>query len=164
VKDVFLGLGTNLGDRMENLRKAIAMLEPHMQIEKRSSIYESVPLGVEDEQPLYLNMVLHGTTPHDPHTLLRELKQIEANMGRAVDSHKAPRPIDLDILLYGDQVIEVPGLAIPHREMHTRAFVLVPLEEIAAFHMHPVLEKPVIDLLDELGGYSTIVRIFEEQL
>lgn len=162
--DVFLGLGSNLGERLQNLRSAIEALKSHGSIHTLSSIYESVPAGVAGEQPLYLNMVAHVATDLTPLDLLTELKVIERNMGRVADSHREPRPIDIDILLYGDQKIEVPGLAIPHREMHERHFVLVPLDEIASFHMHPVLEKPIIDLLDNLGGYDTLVWKSEQQL
>ncbi len=164
MNDVFLGLGTNLGDRMQNLRDAIEALKPHATIHTLSSIYESVPHEVQAEQPLYLNMVVHVSTELAPTELLHELKTIEKNMGRAPDSHQESRPIDIDILLYGDHVIEIPGLAIPHREMHKRHFVLVPLEEIASFHFHPAIQKPIIDLLDELGAYDSVVWRSEEQL
>lgn len=162
--DVFLGLGSNLGSRLHNLRTAIEALKSHGSIRQLSSIYESAPQDVAGEQPLYLNMVAHLRTDLRPIDLLTELKTIERNMGRVANSHREPRPIDLDILLYGDQVLEIPGLAIPHREMHKRHFVLVPLEEIASFHMHPVLDKPIIDLLDNLGAYDAVVWRAEEQL
>lgn len=164
MKDVFLGLGTNLGDRVQNLRDAIGALKPHATIQALSSIYESVPHEVEGDQPLYLNMVARVSTELAPIELLQELKAIEKNMGRAPDTHLESRPIDIDILLYGDQVIEIPGLAIPHRDMHKRHFVLVPLEEIASFHFHPAMQKPIIDLLDDLGAYDELVWLSEEQL
>lgn len=162
--DVFLGLGSNLGNRIQNLRDALEALKQHGEIHALSSLYESVPQGVAGEQPLYLNMVAHVGTDLTPVDLLTEIKEIERTLGRAPDSHRESRPIDIDILLYSDHVIEVPGLSIPHRAMHERHFVLVPLEEIASFRMHPVLEKPIVDLLDNLGAYDTLVWRAEEQL
>lgn len=162
--EVFLGLGSNLGDRLQNLRDALDALKSHGAVKKPSSIYESLPQGVVGEQPLYLNMVAHMATDLAPVDLLTEIKLIERTMGRVANTHREPRPIDIDILLYGDLSIEIPGLAIPHREMHKRHFVLVPLEEIASFHMHPVLNKPIIDLLDNLGAHDTLLWRAEEQL
>jgi len=153
VETVFIALGSNLGNRGENLRKAIEALAPHVAVRKQSSIYESVPQGV-GPQPLYLNMVIAGETTLLPLLLLGQLKKIEANLGREENTHNLPRPIDLDIIFYGEKIMEKPELTIPHPRMHERAFVLAPLSELALFHMHPKLQKPVIDMLDELGDYS----------
>ena len=164
MNDIFLGLGANLGDRITHLKAAFEALRAHATIAKHSSVYESKPHGVGRDQPLYLNMVIQGTTELAPRALLAAVKKIEQDLGRMPQTHNEPRPIDIDILMYGDQIIGDEDLVIPHREMHTRAFVLVPLEEIASFHVHPKLRKPVIDLLDELGAYDELVWPAEEQL
>jgi 2-amino-4-hydroxy-6-hydroxymethyldihydropteridine diphosphokinase len=153
METVFIGLGSNLGNRGENLRIAIGALAPHVVVRKKSSVYESRPQGV-GAQPLYLNMVIAGETALLPLQLLGWLQKIEASLGRAENTHNLPRPIDLDIIFYSDAVIDLPELTIPHPRMHERAFVLAPLDEINSFHMHPKLQKPVIDMLDELGDYS----------
>lgn len=158
---VLIALGSNLGNRGENLRKAITALEPHVAVQKKSRVYESMPQGV-GEQSLYLNMAISGETELAPRALLDVLQQIERDLGRAPNSHNMPRPIDLDIVLYGDTVLDTPELTLPHPRMHERAFVLVPLEEIAPFHTHPVLHKPIIDLWDELGVYSDLLWPVEE--
>ncbi len=145
-----------MGNRIEHLRRALLALEEHVQITNKSSVYESVPHRVGD-QPYYLNMVVQGATGLAPRGLLAAVKRVEAALGREPNTHNLPRPIDIDILIYGEHVIADSDLQIPHREMHKRAFVLVPLEELASFHMHPTLRKPVIDLLDELGGYEDVV-------
>lgn len=164
MNEIFLGLGSNLGDRIGNLRSAIAALAPHVSISKTSSVYESVPHGVSGAQPLYLNMALGGTTALAPRALLAAVKQIEQDLGRAPATHALPRPIDIDILLYGEQLVADDDLTIPHAAMHERAFVLAPLDEIASFSYHPRMRKPIIDLLDELGGYDAEVWRSEEQL
>lgn len=163
VHNVYLGLGSNLGDRLGNLRTALRALEERMPIAKKSSVYESLPHGV-GEQPLYLNMVVQTTTDMPPRQLLALAKKIEQDLGRLPQSHQAPRPIDVDILLYGNHVYKDDDLIIPHPRAHERHFVLVPLEEIASFNFHPVLKKPFIDMLDELGGYDNLVWRAEEQL
>jgi len=158
---VFIALGSNLGDRAQNLRKAIFLLNQRVRIEKKSSVYESAPMYV-DSQPQYLNMVISGHTDFLPHELLAYLKDIESQMGREKDSHNMPRPIDLDILLYGVEVIDTPELTVPHPRMHERAFVLVPLEEIVPLHQCPPHGKAVIDMLDELGRHAEDVWASEE--
>ncbi len=163
MSDVFLGLGSNLGNRIENLRRALIALEEHVAVSEKSSVYESLPHGVDD-QPFYLNMVVRATTPLTPRGLLAAVKMVEQNIGREPNTHHLPRPIDIDILMYGDEVVQDDDLSIPHRELHKRAFVLVPLEELASFHMHPTLRKPVIDLLDELGGYEGLVWPADDRL
>lgn len=160
---IYLGLGSNLGDRAENLRRALELLAPLVVVDEKSAIYESVPHGVE-EQPLYFNMAVSATTELGPRDLLRHLKETEERMGRQENTHNQPRPIDLDILLYGDMVLETPELTIPHPRMHERAFVLVPLDEIASFHQHPISRKPIIDLLDELGGHEDIVWLADVEV
>ncbi|MBV9159635.1 MAG: 2-amino-4-hydroxy-6-hydroxymethyldihydropteridine diphosphokinase [Candidatus Kaiserbacteria bacterium] len=161
---VYLGLGSNLGDRVGNLRRAIDMLGRRLTLEKMSSIYETKPHGVEGEQPLYLNMAIGAKTDLQPLDLLLFAHSIERELGREKNSHALPRVIDIDILLYGEEVIDTRDLTVPHARMHERAFVLVPLEEIASFEIHPTLKKPIVDVLDELGDTSEIIWQLDERL
>jgi 2-amino-4-hydroxy-6-hydroxymethyldihydropteridine diphosphokinase len=125
----FLALGSHLGDRLENLRQARNNLTQQVVIIKSSSIYETPPWGVLD-QPPFLNQVVEAHTDLSPLELLTFIKQIELEMGRVKSERYGPRLIDIDILLYGDQIINLPDLVIPHPYMIERAFVLVPLTEI----------------------------------
>lgn len=146
---VYLGLGANLGDRQSNLLQALQMLRAYASIDKISSYYETEPVGFQD-QPEFLNMACAITTDLSPQELLRNLKQIEKQLGRQVSFRNAPRPIDIDILLYDDLVLETPELTIPHARMENRAFVLVPLQEIAPNAVHPVLKLTVNQLLQDV--------------
>ena len=141
----YLGLGSNLGDRQANLDRALAFLGQRLRLDKVSSIYDSEPVG-NIEQPRFLNLVCQATTNLLPTALLALAKGIEAKMGRAGASG-APRIIDIDILFYGDQVIETPELVIPHPRLTKRAFVLAPLVEIAPDLVHPVSGKKAKELL-----------------
>jgi 2-amino-4-hydroxy-6-hydroxymethyldihydropteridine diphosphokinase len=127
---VIIALGTNLGDRMENLETAIAALAPFVTVLERSPVYDTDPKYVTD-QPRFLNMVLAGETGMEPSALLAFLKEIEIRMGRAEGERFGPRPIDLDILFYGDEIIDLPELTVPHPRLAERAFVLRPLSDIA---------------------------------
>jgi 2-amino-4-hydroxy-6-hydroxymethyldihydropteridine diphosphokinase len=149
VIDVYIALGTNVGDRAENLRRALEALAPHVAVEKKSSVYESVAMYVD--QPRFYNMVVQGNTMLTPHDLLRFLKAIETEMGRKPDTHNEPRVIDLDILLHGQLMLDLPELTIPHPRMHERSFVLTPLAEIAPYLEHPASRQSMIDLEDRLG-------------
>lgn len=141
----YLGLGSNLGDRQANLDKALEILSQRLRLEKVSSIYDSEPVG-DIEQPRFLNLVCEVRTLLSPQGLLALAKGIEARMGRTGPTG-APRIIDIDILFYGDRVIETPELTIPHPRLHQRAFVLVPLVEIAPRLVHPVSGKTLKQLL-----------------
>jgi len=149
VPTTYLALGANLGDREKNLREALTRLAAFVEITRVSSIYETEPWGVR-EQPWFLNLVCAGTTLLSPVDLLRGLKKIESEMGRAEGIRFGPRPIDIDILFY-DRVIQLsPALTIPHPRLHERAFVLVPLAEIAPALVHPRLRLPIRTLLARL--------------
>ena len=127
---IYLGLGSNLGDRAGNLRAAVKALGPQVKVLKESALYETPPWGVED-QPGFLNMALQAETGLTPEALRDHVKRIEAEVGRTPTYHWGPRLIDIDILLYGDRVVDTPDLVIPHPQMHKRPFVLVPLASIA---------------------------------
>lgn len=128
---VFIGLGSNVGDKLAFLKAAIAALRvtPGVEVVRTSSIYETDAVGVED-QPMFLNAVAELRTDLAPSELLGRLKQIETEVGRNPGEHWGPREIDLDLLMYGDEMIEDGRLEVPHPEMAHRSFVLVPLLEI----------------------------------
>jgi 2-amino-4-hydroxy-6-hydroxymethyldihydropteridine diphosphokinase len=128
--EIFIALGSNLGDRCKNLARAIAAMSEHIEISRRSDIYETPPWGIAD-QPRFLNQVIQGTTSLTPHQLLNFLKKIEKKLGRVRTVRNGPRVIDLDILLYGKLILDSKRLQIPHPRMHERAFVLVPLADLA---------------------------------
>ena len=154
---VYLALGSNLGDRLENLEAAIARLAPAVAVTARSAVYETAPMYVTD-QPAFLNMALRAETDVPPDTLLAHLKSIEAELGRRVGGVRfGPREVDLDILLYGDAVLTGTALEIPHPRMAERAFVLRPLADVAADVRHPVLGRTIAELLADVPGAETVM-------
>ena len=150
IHEVFIALGTNLGDCAANLRKAIEQLSEQVSISAVSSLYETPPWGVT-EQPYFLNQVVRVATALPPLELLTFLKQIEQEMGRVETIRFGPRVIDLDILLYEDWQVNLPQLEIPHPRMCQRAFVLVPLAELAPQLVIPGDDKTVAQCLAELS-------------
>lgn len=153
---VFIGLGTNLGDRASNLEAARSALAVEMTILKQSSIYETAPWGFL-EQPAFLNQVIEVETDLSPSKLLDFLKKTETELGRQANFRYGPRLIDLDILFYGKRVIQTQRLQVPHPRLPERAFVLVPLAEIAPDWLHPQCKKTISELLallpaEERGG------------
>ena len=152
---IYLALGSNLGDRMGNLRSAVERLSQTVNIKKISSVYETEPVYYK-EQPLYLNAVLSAVTELEPSDLLRFVKGIESDLGRQPGFRNAPRIIDIDIIFYGDRIIETAELAIPHPRLAERAFVLVPLAEIAPGLVHPVIRKKITKLLAEVKGVDGV--------
>jgi 2-amino-4-hydroxy-6-hydroxymethyldihydropteridine diphosphokinase len=154
---VYIGLGSNMGDRLGNLRQALAQLAAHVTIEKKSSVYESEPMYLK-AQPRFFNMAIGGSTSLTPRALLEALRGIEKRLGRLEAVHNGPRPIDLDILLYGDLVMDEPTLTIPHPRMHERAFVIVPMSEIAPLMPHPALGTVFADIEASLGSWGDDVR------
>jgi 2-amino-4-hydroxy-6-hydroxymethyldihydropteridine diphosphokinase len=142
----YLALGSNLGDRLANLKTAIAAISPAVTVLAVSPVYETPPWGMTD-QPAFLNMVLRSETHLAPLTLLAYLKHLETQLGRLPSVHYGPRLIDMDILFYDDLVMNTPELTIPHPHLHERAFVLVPLADLAAEFIHPVFGKPVRQIL-----------------
>ncbi|TET68251.1 MAG: 2-amino-4-hydroxy-6-hydroxymethyldihydropteridine diphosphokinase [Dehalococcoidia bacterium] len=154
---VYLGLGSNVGGRQENLDKALEFLSQRLRMGKVSSIYDTEPVGNAD-QPRFLNLVCQAYTRLEPTALLALVKGIENKLGRTGKSG-APRTIDIDILLYGEQVIETPELVIPHPKMTGRAFVLVPLDEIAPDLVHPVSGKPFKELLQGITEKQGVFKL-----
>ena len=142
---VYLALGSNLGDRQENLQQAIAALSPHMDVKAKSPIYETPPWGIED-QPKFFNQVIKADTYLQPEPLLKHLKRLEVALGRKPNVRNGPRLIDIDILFYDHLVLNTPLLTVPHPRMHERGFVLLPLMDIAPELIHPVLKKSVREL------------------
>lgn len=145
--EIYLALGTNLGDRSSNLARARDELKPFVEILQESSVYETPPWGVTD-QPTFLNQVLKATSELAPLELLKTVKKIESSMGRVPTIRFGPRLIDIDILLYGDTVLGTPKLVIPHPRMVERAFVLVPLCEISPDLKSPLTGSPYASLLE----------------
>jgi len=157
---VYLGLGANLGDRQANLARALKLLGERLHVEQVSPIYETQPVGYA-EQPPFLNAVCRAQTELGPLQLLSLVKGIEASLGRVPGFPNAPRPIDLDIIFYGDLIMETPDLTIPHPRLEERAFVLIPLLEVAPDLRHPVSGEKVKDLAARVGGQEGVKKIGE---
>lgn len=167
----YLGLGSNVGDREEYIEQAVFLLSKVKGIDviRRSSNQETEAEGGAD-QPPYINAALQVKTSLPPHKLLEEIQTIETALGREREVEWGPRTIDIDILMYNDQIISDDKLQIPHPLLHERIFVLKPLKEIAPHAIHPVLEKSIEDLYeerkteagdkydDELPGFKEIKR------
>jgi 2-amino-4-hydroxy-6-hydroxymethyldihydropteridine diphosphokinase len=154
----YLSLGSNLGDRAANLRAAVGQLEVAGRLLASSALYETQPVDVPD-QPWFLNCVAAIETDMTPKELLQLALQVEALMGRLRMSEKGARKIDIDILLFGDRIVDEPGLKVPHPEMHRRRFVLEPLVEISPEVRHPELGKTARELLAALGPGQAVRRL-----
>lgn len=157
-KTVYLSLGSNLGDREANLRAAIQNLEELGHVTATSSFYETEPVDVKD-QPWFLNCAVKLETELMPKQLLKAVLALEERMGRRRMQLKGPRTIDLDIVLFGNSVIESKELVVPHPRMHERRFVLEPMTEIAVDVRHPGLKKTMRELRDGLADRATVRRI-----
>lgn len=160
IPNAYVGLGSNLGDRARYLLLAVrGMLDAGLDVIRLSSIYETEPVEYED-QPPFLNMVaeLRGSTLPSPEHLMARLLRVEFALGRTRDVPMGPRTIDLDLLLFKDYRSDTEFLTLPHPRLHTRRFVLVPLNELVPNLVHPVLGKPVSNLLNETTDRSAVHR------
>jgi 2-amino-4-hydroxy-6-hydroxymethyldihydropteridine diphosphokinase len=154
---IFLALGSNLGNRQENLETAVELMPPDVEITSASHIYETPPWGYL-EQPSFLNQVVQGKTMLKPEALLKYLKQLEIQMGRLPTLRYGPRLIDIDILFYDDLIQKETDLTIPHPHLHERAFVLVPLADLAPDYQHPVIGETIQQLLAQVDTCQ--IRIY----
>jgi 2-amino-4-hydroxy-6-hydroxymethyldihydropteridine diphosphokinase len=154
----YLSFGSNLGDRAANLRAAVTQLDVAGRLLAVSALYETQPVDVPD-QPWFLNCVAAIATDKTPRELLQLALQVEAAMGRLRMSEKGPRKIDIDVVLFGNYVVDEPGLRIPHPAMHRRRFVLEPLVEIAPEARHPELGKTARELLAALPPGQAVRRL-----
>jgi 2-amino-4-hydroxy-6-hydroxymethyldihydropteridine diphosphokinase len=147
----FIGIGSNLGNPVDNCQEAAEKIAavPGIRFLHRSSLYRTEPLGPQD-QAWFINAVVEIRTVLPPRPLFEALKEIERRMGRSEGAKWGPRIIDLDILLYGQEVIQEEGLVIPHPELHRRRFVLAPMCELASYLIHPVFGVSVCGLMDRL--------------
>jgi 2-amino-4-hydroxy-6-hydroxymethyldihydropteridine diphosphokinase len=160
IQNAYVGLGSNLGDRAGHLLLAVrGMLDAGLDVIRLSNIYETEPVGYE-HQPPFLNMVaeLRGSTLPSPEQTLARLLRIEYALGRTRDVRMGPRTIDLDLLVFKDQQVETEFLTVPHPRLAARRFVLVPLNELVPDLIHPVLDKPISELLSETTDGSSVVR------
>ena len=157
-KLVYLSMGSNLGDREKYLREAISRLRDLGVIKQVSAFYETQPVEVQSEQPWFLNCALAMETELMPLAFLGRMLAVEQSMGRIRTEPKGPRTIDIDILFFGNDILDTPELTLPHPAMHQRRFVLEPLAEIAATLTHPVLKRTVRELLDLLPADCGLVK------
>ncbi len=154
---VYLSLGTNLGDRLANLQSCLALFPPDIRLIQASPVYETMPWGYPD-QPAFLNQAVQVVTEFSPLDLLDAIKGIEKKVGRQETFRWGPRLIDIDILFYDSLVLETPDLKIPHPHIQERAFVLVPMVDIAPDFCHPVSGKSMRTLLGVLN--TTGIKLF----
>lgn len=155
---IFLGLGSNLGDRRENISSALRELKKFVNPIKISSLYETVPKDAPGH-PQYMNAVFEATTELSPHELLKTIKRLEKKLGRASERDMLPRVIDIDILFYNQNSIRSDALTIPHARLHLRNFVLIPLCEIAPNYVHPVFNKSIANLKEICEDTSPVTLI-----
>ncbi|MFT3822482.1 MAG: 2-amino-4-hydroxy-6-hydroxymethyldihydropteridine diphosphokinase [Chitinophagaceae bacterium] len=155
---VYLLTGGNIGNRKQNLQQAALLLEQFGTIEQKSGLYQTAAWGKTD-QPAFLNQVLLLHTTLSPTLLLEKVLATELTMGRMRMEKYGPRIIDIDILFYNDEVIDLPALTVPHPQLPNRRFVLAPLNEIAPHLVHPVLHKTISQLLEECPDELEVVRI-----
>ena len=152
---VYLALGSNLDDRLANLKQAVASLSPQMDVKAKSHIYETLPWGYE-EQPKFLNQAVKVQTYLEPEPLLRHIKRLEIALGRKASFQNGPRLIDIDILFYDEIILNTPELTIPHPRLHERGFVLLPMLDIAPDLVYPLTRKRIREMVAfcDLGGIT----------
>jgi 2-amino-4-hydroxy-6-hydroxymethyldihydropteridine diphosphokinase len=143
---VYLALGSNLGNRLVNLKQAVSALSPQIDVQAKSYVYETPPWGYED-QPRFLNQVIKAKTYLEPERLIKHIKRLEVMLGRTDSFQNGPRLIDIDILFYDDLILNTGSLVIPHPRLHERGFVLLPLMDIDPDLVHPVTQKSVREMV-----------------
>jgi len=163
MKQVFLSLGSNIGDRVAHIRKALELL-PNVGVEVRrvSSFYRTEPVDFLPQR-WFVNCVVEVGTDVMPRRLLKTLQSVERALGRRPGVAKGPRPIDIDILLYENVVVRSALLTIPHERLSERRFVLIPLRELAADLRHPVTQRTVVEMLHDTPDTSQVVRLKQER-
>jgi 2-amino-4-hydroxy-6-hydroxymethyldihydropteridine diphosphokinase len=153
----YIGIGSNVGDKKANCQRAIELLQEADKVLAVSSLYYTEPVGYQEQED-FINAVVALETERSPAGLLAQCLALEEQLGRKRTLRWGPRTIDLDILLYGEQVVNLPDLVIPHPQMAARKFVLVPLVEIAPDALHPVLKKTASQILQELKDTATVMK------
>ena len=162
-KQVYLSLGSNRGDRVANLRRAVEELgKSGVKVQRVSLYYKTEPVGF-GPQAWFLNCAVEASTEFMPMQLLKAVKSVERALGRRPGVNKGPRPIDIDILLYENVVVRTAVLIIPHERMNERRFVLIPLRELAPAVRHPVSRRTVTELLQDSPDLSQVVRYKQEE-
>ena len=157
-KQVYLALGSNRGDRVANLRRAIEELgKAGVKVQRVSSLYKTEPVDFSP-QAWFLNCAVEASTEFMPRQLLKAVKSVERALGRRPGVSKGPRPIDIDILLYENVVVRTAALSIPHERMNERRFVLIPLRELAPTARHPVSGRTVTEMLHHSSDMSQVIR------
>jgi len=158
----YLGIGANKGDRAENIKTALDSISQRdgITLLKFSSVYETEPVG-GSRQPDYYNCAVEIRTGLEPHQLLKTIKGIEYELGREPNTHLLPRPIDIDILLYGDLEVDSLDLMVPHSRLTKRAFVLVPLMELNSELIHPITRLPLKGYLDKIQPPQNIKKVID---
>jgi len=156
---IYILMGSNEGDREKYLQHAASKIEliPGLEIVATSAIYISEAVDMEGENPSFMNQVVMADYQFTPNELLLELEGIEKSMGRIGKGKKLPRTIDLDILLFGDQIIETENLSIPHRELLNRPFAMIPMLQITPDAVHPVTKKPIAEFISEQDKQEVIL-------
>ncbi|PKB64891.1 MAG: 2-amino-4-hydroxy-6-hydroxymethyldihydropteridine diphosphokinase [SAR202 cluster bacterium Io17-Chloro-G3] len=158
MQTVYLGLGSNMGERVENISYALRLLSESVQLDCVSSMYETEPLEYREQDP-FLNLVCKAKTKLSPKRLLLRAKSVEENVGRVPTFRYGPRVLDIDVLLFGEEIIDTAELTVPHPRMTERAFVLVPLLEIAPDLVHPSQRlkfKDFLEIINDISGVRLV--------
>lgn len=166
METVFIGFGSNVGDRVDFCDRAVTLLSllPHSRLQGVSLLYETEPVRdrIDPGEGWFLNGVVQLETDIAPRSLLTTLQEIERALDRDDDNRSGPRTIDLDILFYGEHVIKEPGLTIPHPRLHQRRFVLMPLNELDPLWVHPTRKQSVAQLLAEVKDQAQVRLVFPQ--